>query len=268
MTADTNWNALLESWDKQQTAYIEFREERFTLMIQALADHFGTHFTFVDLGCGPGSLTQRILDALPQATAIAVDTDPVLLTMAQHFLARFGERVSIVDVDMRAPNWTARLPVKKIDAAVSTTAMHWLMPDQLIKAYSDIAALMPEGGMILNGDHFAFERTEYCAHELSVADRSRAQKHLLAQPDVLNWENWWQAMEREPALQAAFAERASKQAQADALYGERHTSTLSNLSLHELALRHAGCSEVATIWQRFENRILMGIKGRSLPATE
>ena len=34
MTATTtNWNALLASWDKQQTAYIEFREERFSLMI-------------------------------------------------------------------------------------------------------------------------------------------------------------------------------------------------------------------------------------------
>ena len=269
MTATTtNWNALLASWDKQQTAYIEFREERFSLMIQALADHLGERFTFVDLGCGPGSLTQRILDAFPQATAIAVDTDPVLLTMARHFLARFGTRASVVDADMRAPDWTARLPVQQIDAAVSTTAMHWLMPEQLIKAYSDIVALMPAGGMVLNGDHFAFERTAPCAHQLSLADRSRAQKRLLAQPDVLNWESWWQAMEREPALQAAFAERASKQAQADAIYGERHTSTLSNLSLHELALRHAGCSEVATIWQRFENRILMGIKGGLLPAAE
>ena len=260
-TATTNWNALLESWDKQQTAYIEYREERFSLMIQALADHVGARFTFVDLGCGPGSLTQRILDAFPLATAIAVDTDPVLLTMARHFLARFGNRVHMVDADMRAPDWTASLPVPRIDAAVSTTAMHWLMPDQLIKAYSDIAALMPEGGMLLNGDHFAFERNEAVARRLTHADKERAQKRLLAQAGVLGWDEWWQAMEREPALQTAFAERASKQAQADSIYGERHHSTLSNLSLHMLALRNAGYSEVATIWQRFENRVLMGIKG-------
>ena len=101
--AATDWSALLASWDKQQTAYIEFREERFAIMLQALADHVGTNFTFIDLGCGPGSLTQRVLDAFPMATAIAVDSDPVLLTMARHFLARFGDRVTIVDVDMRAP---------------------------------------------------------------------------------------------------------------------------------------------------------------------
>ena len=69
-----NWTALLDSWDKQQTAYIAFREDRFNVMIQALGDHVGTSFTFVDLGCGPGSLTQRILDAFPLAKAIALDT--------------------------------------------------------------------------------------------------------------------------------------------------------------------------------------------------
>ena len=65
-TTATDWPALLESWDKQQTAYIAHREERFAVMLQALADQIGTNFTFVDLGCGPGSLTQRVLDAFPQ----------------------------------------------------------------------------------------------------------------------------------------------------------------------------------------------------------
>lgn len=263
-TANTNtdWAALLASWDRQQTAYIEFREERFAVMQQALADHVGTQFTFIDLGCGPGSLTQRMLDAFPLATAIAVDSDPVLLTMARHFLARFGDRVTIVDVDMRAPNWTAQLPAQPIDAAVSTTAMHWLRPEQLIKAYGDVAALMPEGGMFLNGDHFAYDLPDRVSRHLADADKDRALKRSLAQPDVLDWEAWWKAMEQEPALKAAFAERAQRLSEVDKLYGDRHTSNLNNLSLHTLALRQAGCTEVNTIWQRFDDRVLMGIKSR------
>ena len=162
-------------------------------MLQALADHVGTNFTFIDLGCGPGSLTQRVLDAFPMATAIAVDSDPVLLTMARHFLARFGDRVTIVDVDMRAPNWTAQLPAQPIDAALSTTAMHWLRPEQLIKAYGDVAALMPEGGIFLNGDHFAYDLPDRVSRHLAEADKDRALKRLLAQPDVLDWEAWWKA---------------------------------------------------------------------------
>ena len=259
--AATDWSALLASWDKQQTAYIEFREERFAIMLQALADHVGTNFTFIDLGCGPGSLTQRVLDAFPMATAIAVDSDPVLLTMARHFLARFGDRITIVDVDMRAPNWTAQLPAQPIDAALSTTAMHWLRPEQLIKAYGDVAALMPEGGIFLNGDHFAYDLPDRVSRHLAEADKDRALKRLLAQPDVLDWEAWWKAMEDEPDLQAAFAERAQRQAEAETQYGPRHPN-FNNLNLHMLALRQAGCTEVNTIWQRFDDRVLMGIKSR------
>ena len=257
-----NWPALLDSWDRQQAAYIAFREDRFNVMIQALGDHVGTSFTFVDLGCGPGSLTQRILDAFPLAKAIAVDTDPVLLAMAHQSLARFGERVTIVDADMRAPNWMAQLPAQQIDAAVSTTALHWLRPEQLIQVYADIAACMPEGGIILNGDHLAYDRTDRISLHLAEADKDRALKLALAQTNVMDWESWWQAAEQQPALQAAFAERARRQADADTRYGSRHDANLNTLSLHMLALRQAGCTEVGTIWQRFDDRVLMGVKGR------
>ena len=127
----TNWQALLESWDKQQTTDIKWREERFSTMIQALADHVGTQFTFVELGCGAGALTQRILETFPLATAIAVDCDPVLLAMVKIALARFGNRVTLVDADMREQNWTDKLPVQQVDAAVSCSALHGLSTDDL-----------------------------------------------------------------------------------------------------------------------------------------
>ena len=263
-TSPVDWEALLASWDKQQTAYVAFREDRFSLMLQALADHVGTKFTFVDLGCGPGSLTQRILDAFPLATAIAVDTDPVLLRMAHHALARFGERVKLVDVDMRSPDWTGKLPVQHIDAAVSTTALHWLMPNDLIRVYGDVVALMLEGGMVLNGDHLAYDTTERFSHHLAEADKDRAQRRLVAAPGTRDWDAWWADLAREPALRDAFAQRAERQAAAEKCYGPCHQSPLSNLALHTLALRNAGCSEVTTIWQRFDDRVLMGIKGRRL----
>lgn len=256
---DADWSVIFDSWNKQQTAYIKYRQERFSFMIQALGDHLGTHFTFIDLGCGPGSLTQQILDAFPKAQALAVDTDPVLLAIAEHVLARFGDRVNIIDADLRAANWVEKLPTKKIEAAVSTTALHWLNPEQLLAMYSDVAALMPEGGIILNGDNLAYDVTDRVSRKLAKIAQDRARKQLLAQSGVLNWDEWWEAMEKEPALRTAFAERAVKQQAADDLYGTRHQSRLSNLSLHALALRHAGCTEVNTIWQCFENRVLMGI---------
>lgn len=258
---ETRFSALIESWEKQQAAYIAGREDRFDVMKQALADHVGTSFTFIDLGCGLGSLTQRVLDAFPLAKAVAIDTDPVLLTMARSHLARFGERVTIIDADLRDADWTKHIAGQQIDAAISTTALHWLNTDQLIQVYADIAALMPEGGMFLNGDHMAYDRTDRISIHLAEADKDRALRKQLAQEDTLDWDAWWKAAEQEPALQQAFKERAQRQKDAEARHGARKES-LTNLSLHMLALRQAGCTEVGTIWQRFDDRVLMGIKGR------
>ncbi len=261
----TNWQALLESWDKQQTTDIKWREERFSTMIQALADHVGTQFTFVELGCGAGALTQRILETFPLATAIAVDCDPVLLALAKIALARFGDRVTLVDADMREQNWADKLPVQQVDAAVSCCTLHGLSTDDLIHVYDDMAERMPEGGMILiNGDHLAYDKTERFSQRLAQAHRDRVCRRLQQSPESADRETWWKGVEREPGLQKAFAERAIRQAAATRHHGTRHASQLNSLSLHTLALRNAGCSEVTTLWQHFDSRIVMGIKGRKI----
>lgn len=258
----TDWHDLLDTWDKQQTRHIRFREERFDIMIQTLGYYYQDRpFTFLDLGCGPGSLTQRILNAFDNASAVAVDTDPVLLEMAKNCLADFGDRVEIVDIDMREPFWTESLPEQNFDAAVSTTAMHWLMPEQLIDAYLAIAPLIAENGLILNGDRLAYHESDRVSRLVSQADKDHIKALAAEGSDGLEWQVWWDQMEQVPALKKAFEIRAEKQDKADAIYGERHKSKLTNLALHELALRHAGFGEVNTIWQRFENRVLMAVKG-------
>ena len=144
---------------------------------------------------------------------------------------------------------------------------------QTLLQYQQLRHTLDQQGPSLSGElHIFCSVTAAYSHLPPILDRFRAEhpsvEIKLTTGDAADAIDSWLDHGAEPALQAAFAERASKQAQADAIYGERHTSTLSNLSLHELALRHAGCSEVATIWQRFENRILMGIKGGLLPAAE
>src|ERR1700733_7672908 len=150
----------IERWDSQQTGYVPHREERFTALIDVVAAAAGRDDPLVlDLGCGPGSLAVRLLDRLPDATVVAVDADPVLLTLGRAASAgRPGLRFA--DLDLRVAGWTGRLGLDRpADASVSTTALHWLLPPDLAAMYAEVATVLRPGGLLLNGDHLAEDET-------------------------------------------------------------------------------------------------------------
>ena len=71
---------LLRDWDEQQSAYVAHRENRFTVMLDVLRLHVPDERPRVlDLACGPGAISRRVLDAFPRAEVVAVDYDPCLL---------------------------------------------------------------------------------------------------------------------------------------------------------------------------------------------
>src|ERR1700676_2672765 len=109
-----NW---LERWDAQQQRHIPDREERFAAMVDAVAAFAGPEPRVLDLGCGPGSLSARVLDRVPGATVVAIDADPVLLAIGRGALAT-GKQLQFVDADLRA-DWVSALPSPgPYDAAV------------------------------------------------------------------------------------------------------------------------------------------------------
>src|SRR5262249_61752677 len=103
------------------------REERFTVLIDAVEAAAGRGDPLVlDLGCGPGSLAVRLLDRMPAARVVAIDADPLLLALGR---TAHGDRPGLhfADQDLRIPGWAGRLGLSPAaDAAVSTTAPHWL----------------------------------------------------------------------------------------------------------------------------------------------
>ena len=122
----------IDRWDAQQTHYLPDREDRFTALIDAVEAGAGRPDPLViDLGCGPGSLAVRLLDRMPDATVIAIDTDPVLLALGR---VGYGGRggLRFADLDLRTPGWAGSLGLDRpADAAVSTTALHWLRAQEL-----------------------------------------------------------------------------------------------------------------------------------------
>ena len=106
----------LRRWDAMQTAYLPEREARFRAMLDVLASLQPEEFVALDLACGPGAISQRLLARFPHARVIAVDLDPVLLALGQGALGTMGGRLRWVEADITQEGLAERLHVVPFDA--------------------------------------------------------------------------------------------------------------------------------------------------------
>ena len=263
--AATAW---IDRWDAQQQEFLPDREERFTALIDAVQECAGRPDPLVlDLGCGPGSLAVRLLRQIPAATVVAIDADPLLLALGQAAWADGlpadgaggtpSGSLRFADQDLRVPGWSAALGLDRpADAAVSTTALHWLPPDALAAMYAEVATVLRPGGLMLNGDHLAED--EAAAPTLVRLGRALNQREERRAPHgrTETWAGWWDAIQADPAFAGLVAERRRRSPDS-----EHHGSPSGRLSVHVDALRAAGFTEVGTIWQRGDNRLLCGVLG-------
>jgi SAM-dependent methyltransferase len=248
----------IDRWDAQQTQYLPDREDRFTALIDAVEAGAGRPDPLVlDLGCGPGSLAVRLLDRIPDATVVAIDTDPLLLALGH---ALYGARggLRFADLDLRSPGWAGSLALGRgADAAVSTTALHWLDAPVLRAMYAELAKVLRPGGLLLDGDHLKEdEATAPTLARLGRALIEREEQRRFPDGRPESWTGWWEAATADPALAGPAAERARRR-----LSEDHHGSESVLLDTHVEALRAAGFTEIGTIWQRGENRILCAVLG-------
>jgi SAM-dependent methyltransferase len=247
-----DWQGWLDRWDAQQRTYVPEREERFAVIADVVAAVAGDRPRVLDLGCGPGSLALRLLDRLPAAEVVAVDADPVLLALGRHACA--GRAAPAwVDADLRGPDWPAALPPGRYDAAVSTTALHWLPASRLPAFYAQVAGLLRPNGVFVDGDHFGRGADQPGLAALDKALHAARDERMPAPPGE-DWEGWWAALAREPELAEAFAERARRR--------HEHPSAdeSSRYRTHRDALRAAGFAEVGTVWQQATDHVLVALR--------
>jgi SAM-dependent methyltransferase len=247
-------------WDQQQERYLSDREDRFTVLIDAVEAGTGRPDPLiVDLGCGPGSLAVRLLDRLPGATVVAVDADPVTLSLGRAAYADVPG-LRFLDLDLRAPGWQAGLGLdlgrRQLDAVVSTTALHWLTAAELRELYGVLAGVLRPGGLFLDGDHLRLDAagSPVLARLERVLEEREVQRHSPSgHDDRETWEQWWQAVAAEPSLAGEVAER-------DRRAVHHHGPEGALLAVHAEALRAAGFAEVGTLWQHGGNRILAAVR--------
>ena len=246
-------------WDAQQEGFIAFREERFAVHADAVAAALEgvREPVVVDLGCGPGSLTARLADRLPNAVFIGVDADPLLLGLAE---AHYGDTARWVRADLADPSWTEALP-PVVHASVSTTALHWMGRDALAGLYRSLAERTAPGGVFANADHMPLpdERMNALAEAVGHGRIGRA-----GAGDREGWEQWWDAALADERLAPIRAdERPTAQTTEDAPTGvaeHHHGSNLLSAADHLELLRGAGFSSAAVLWQAGDDHLVAAVR--------
>ncbi|MEU6608328.1 class I SAM-dependent methyltransferase [Streptomyces shenzhenensis] len=203
-TTAADWQQWQTSWDRQQEWYMPDREERFRVMADAVEAVAGRTPLVLDLACGTGSISDRLLRRLPGARTVCVDIDPALLTIARgHFAG--DERVAFAEADLTDPNWTERLPRASYDAVVTATALHWLDTEPLRRLYGTLAGLLREGGVFLNADHMYDESAPRITAALSALLTERQERQR--REGALDWADWWSRVADDPVLAEPAARR-------------------------------------------------------------
>ena len=245
-----NWQNWMHRYDQQQSTYLPDRERRFTAMFDVLETLLPEHFVALDLACGPGSISQRLLSRFPQARSVAVDIDPILLLLGQQILGDMQGRLRWVEADISEPSWSSQLGEEHVDAVVSTTALHWLHAGSLVDLYRQLGTLVRPGGVFLNGDAFGFAPHLPSFNAVCESGHARWSAEAANRED---WEMWWEAMRREPGMEPLFAERERR-------FSNKTRPSPTLVEVHQAGLRNAGFHEVGVIWQHLDNRVVMAVR--------
>ena len=205
-TQPLDWPDWLRRWDAMQMLYLAEREARFNIMLDVLDALLPTEFFALDLACGPGAISQRLLTRFPKARAVAVDLDPLLLALGQGAIGTQNGRLRWVEADIAAEDLAKRLAAGPFDAVLSTTALHWLSAEQLVRLYRQLGDLVRPGGVFLNGDHLKFGPDLPAFQELGKALHAHDVTHGTGE----TWEQWWEAVANEPRFGELLAERTRR----------------------------------------------------------
>jgi len=120
--SNLDWQHWFEHWETMLNCYVPQRPYRFDLMLRLADLPREDQVQILDLGCGPGSLGFRALRRYPNAHVVAVDSDPVLLSMGQAIGQETASRIQFVQADIQQPDWWAPYD-ETFDLVLSATAL-------------------------------------------------------------------------------------------------------------------------------------------------
>jgi SAM-dependent methyltransferase len=239
------------SWDRQQEGYMPDREARLAGLLDIVEAIGGRAPRVLDLACGTGSISRRLLARLPAARTVAVDIDPALLTIAEASLGH-DDRARIVRADLGDPAWVDAVGGTGFDAVVTATALHWLAEPTLRRLYRDLRGLVRPGGVVANADEMPGARLPRLGDALEALERRRREELCAdGRPD---WDGWWDIAATDPVIAEAVAERRR-------FFGGDHApSFVPPAEWHVVALAEAGFGESGVAWRSGTGAIVAAVR--------
>jgi SAM-dependent methyltransferase len=237
-----------ESWDRQQSAHEPDRGRSFEIMLDWVELLVGQPCRVLDLACGTGSITERVLARFPSAQAVALDVDPVMLELVGRAFAG-DARVEVLDRDLREASWREGLD-RGFDVVLSATALHWLSEEEIERLYRGLAEVVRPGGVFANRDHYPIEDprlTEAAERALDV----HLERELAAGAE--SYERWYQRLSGDEDLRRLLPERARR-------FGERRGELWLAASWHRERLLAAGFAAVDVVWRWGNDGLLVAVR--------
>lgn len=192
----------------------------------------------LELGCGTGELSLKVLGRCPQVHLVAVDYSPRMLTAAKAKLqtAGYGDRVTWVEADFGDWAMSERelLPdFGKLDACVSSLAIHHLSHDMKLKLFQRIHQHLQPGGCFWNADPTPPE-----APQLADAYQAVRQKWIAQQGTTLD------------AVRAKIGSGDT--------HGHSSHDHLESLAAHLSLLAHSGFHALDVPWKYYGQAVFGG----------
>ncbi len=137
------------------------RIKLFETILRQIAGAGHSEASVLELGIGPGFLSGYLLDRLPQLSYLGLDYAVAMLEIAGKRTAAHKERIDFIQADLIKEAWGKKI-IKTPDVIVTTWALHDLFEKQnILRVYKTCYGLLPEGGLLLNGDFIKPEESEY-----------------------------------------------------------------------------------------------------------
>lgn len=183
----------------------------------------------LDLGCGTGGLSMKVLKSCPTAQVVALDYSPRMLEFGSDKLETAGyapKQWTGIQADFG--DWANhQLEIKDgFDACVSSLAIHHLTDEMKLKLFSRIRESLNPGGVFWNADPVLPESPALSEAYQSVREEWAAQQG------------------------ASLAEIRAKTGKSTP-YGYSNPDQLATLDAHLQMLKTAGFESVAVPWKYY-----------------
>jgi malonyl-CoA O-methyltransferase len=132
----------------------------------------------LEVGCGTGVLTERLVVNLPDAFINAIDVSPAMIRMAQIRLAGNGRVMWIVgDIDSVRQG-------RPFDLVASSSSLHWITP--LGAAFKNLHSILAEDGYLIFSLMTAGTLAELHSARERVAPDKQVSTKLPSSGEVMN----------------------------------------------------------------------------------